>query len=690
MPAIFLLLLNVYLLLFCFNSIFFSEDHNLDSISLSDDDSLSSESMSSDSEQNSENESIESYDPDIGYDSEDSENERTLNTIGDVPLRWYEEFDHIGYDLEGAKIARPAQEDKIDEFLALNEDPKSWRSVYDEETGKRIIISDKEMDYIRKIQKGVSSSRYDPEKWFIELSGATDDVMPTTATPEPKRRFIPSKWEALRIRKLAYAIRKGRIKLDKEEKPTEPQFFLIWDQQENETVKRMDHIPPPKPKLPGHSESYNPSDEYLFDEEELEEYNETPIEERKENFIPQKFNSLREVPSYKAFHKERFERCLDLYLRARARRKKPPVDLSTLVAHLPKPSELKPYPSQEAFQFNGHAGIVRTMSIDPSGQWIISGGDDKTIRLWEIKTTRCIKVWNFDTTIYSIEWNPNKKLSLIAVGTGNSIVLLMPPNATRNQKLETTELFEGLESKVFNGLTKDSIEWVRPSEDEIENGIKLKISASHDSTEAKYLTWHAKGDYLANIFAGNQTSSVLIHQISKQQTQAPFKKNKGDVQCIKFHPTKPFFFVANQKSVRVYHLVKQELTKKLSPSVQWISSLDVHPEGDNIIIGSYDRKICWFDLDLSTKPYKSLKYHQFCVRSVKYHKNYPLFASCSDDGSIHVFHGTVYSDLLSNPLIVPLKILRGHNVVDDLGVLDIVFHPTQPWIFSAGDRKSVV
>lgn len=37
-------------------------------------------------------------------------------------------------------------------------------------------------------------------------------------------------------------------------------------------------------------------------------------------------------------------------------------------------------------------------------------------------------------------------------------------------------------------------------------------------------------------------------------------------------------------------------------------------------------------------------------------------ASGSDDGSVHVFHATVYSDLLRNPLIVPLKILRAHEV----------------------------
>ena len=61
----------------------------------------------------------------------------------------------------------------------------------------------------------------------------------------------------------------------------------------------------------------------------------------------------------------------------------------------------------------------------------------------------------------------------------------------------------------------------------------------------------------------------------------------------------------------------------------------------------------WFDLDLSAKPYRALRYHQYAVRGAAFHRSYPLFASASDDATVHVFHGMVYSDLMTNPLIVP-------------------------------------
>ncbi|MES1914031.1 MAG: hypothetical protein MHM6MM_006165, partial [Cercozoa sp. M6MM] len=108
--------------------------------------------------------------------------------------------------------------------------------------------------------------------------------------------------------------------------------------------------------------------------------------------------------------------------------------------------------------------------------------------------------------------------------------------------------------------------------------------------------------------------------------------------------------------------------------------------GDHVLCGSYDRRVCWFDLDGGEFPYKTLKFHRRAVQSIRFHPgHYPLFASASDDGSLHVFHARVFSDLVTRPQLVPVKILRAHTVSSDgHGVLDCCWHPHQPWLLSAG------
>lgn len=54
---------------------------------------------------------------------------------------------------------------------------------------------------------------------------------------------------------------------------------------------------------------------------EWHKYKDEP-QRRKLHFMPQKFNSLREVPAYARYIRERFLRCLDLYLCPRAKRMK--------------------------------------------------------------------------------------------------------------------------------------------------------------------------------------------------------------------------------------------------------------------------------------------------------------------------------------------------------------------------------
>ena len=56
-------------------------------------------------------------------------------------------------------------------------------------------------------------------------------------------------------------------------------------------------------------------------------------QDRPLNFVPQRFAAMRHVPLYQAFIKERFERCLDLYLCPRAMKRKLNVRTSSNPTH---------------------------------------------------------------------------------------------------------------------------------------------------------------------------------------------------------------------------------------------------------------------------------------------------------------------------------------------------------------------
>ncbi|KAI9004862.1 NUC169 domain-containing protein [Phycomyces nitens] len=627
--------------------------------------------------------------PDIeaNYDS-DSSTEETENTIGNIPLEWYKDLPHIGYDIDGKKILKPATADELEKFLATMEDPDSWKTVRSDREGRDIVLNDEEMDIIQRLQGGnIPDADYNPYEPTVEWFTSKTEVMPLSARPEPKRRFVPSKWEAKKVMKIVRAIREGRI-VPRKPKDEKPRFYNLWGDDDKDREEHVMHVAAPKMKLPEHDESYNPPAEYLPDEEEVKQWNEMEDEERPKNYLPKKYASLRQVPAYDRFIQERFQRCLDLYLAPRVRKNRLNIDPESLVPKLPSPKDLQPFPTHQSIAYEGHTARIRCLSVHPAGLYAVSGADDQTVRLWEVSTGRCLFLWKFDAVIHSIAWNTNADMWLFAVSVGEGEVLLIaPPKLCSPEQMMTIDAFvKGGFANVDEEKSK-AVSWTRPTEDEEEKyGFKVRLVHTQ---AVKQVTWHRKGDYFATVAPDAKNFAVLIHQTTKHSTQTPFRRLKGLIQKVAFHPIKPIFFVATQIYVRVYDLMRQELVKTLQPSVKWISSIDVHPAGDNVIIGSYDKKVCWFDMDLSSRPYKSLRFHAKAVRQVTYHKRYPLFASASDDGTIQIFYGMVYNDLLQNPLIVPVKILRGHTEKDGLGVLNIEFHPTQPWIFSSGADGSL-
>ena len=520
--------------------------------------------------------------------------------------------------------------------------------------------------------------------------------MPLSAAPEPKRRFIPSKHEAKRVAQLVRAIKEGRI-LPYKPPPTEAQedeedetHYDIWANEEPKDPHVM-NIPAPKLAPPGYDLSYNPPAEYLPSEEEKQAWKDTDPEEREKEYLPAHFDSLRQVPGYNQFVKERFERCLDLYLAPRIRKNRLNIDPNSLLPKLPRPEELKPFPTLCQTIFKGHDGRVRSVAFSPDGEWMASGGDDGTVRVWGLNGHQEFVVkLSAEEAVHTVRWRPNKDTFILAAAAGEDLYFVVPPICSEAlEKASRAVLDVGFgyaasSSHANSGATpsRDSAgKWTRPGTRVEESGVLLKVAVR---SPIKALSWHRRGEFLCSVSPSGQRSSVAIHTLSKHTTQIPFRRLPGLAQTALFHPSRPLFFVATQRMIRCYDLQRQELVKVAQPGARWISSFDIHPAGDNLIVGSYDRRLLWHDLDLSSRPYKTMRFHTQAIRAVKYHKSLPLFADASDDGSLQIFHGKVVGDLMENATIVPVKMLKGHTVSSKLGVMDIDWHPRHPWCLSAG------
>jgi ribosome biogenesis protein ERB1 len=536
------------------------------------------------------------------YDSSDEEDLR--NTIGNIPVSWYENYDHIGYDSTGRKILKPKNNnsDEVSEFLRKAEDPYYWRSVRDKFTGEQVIITDADAETVKRIRKGFHPDpNFNPFPDFVDFFTHEQMIHPVTNRPETKASFIPSLSEKRMISKLVTKIKRAWQKPKVESKNKNKERFIfdqdIWaadpdPESKRAASRRRRYIPAPKVRPPHHRESYNPPPEFCATEEEIAKWKQK--DPHKRPFLAQQFPNLRSVPGYAPLVKERFNRCVDLYMCPRVRRMRADVDPEDLIPKLPRPKDLQPFPTTMAIIYKGHEDVVRSISVEPKGEYFVSGSDDKTVKVWEILTGRCFKTFQFDAPVTCVAYCPMAEKSVVAVASGRNVYLLNIHVGQRDIANLTDEMFE---TKADDKAT-DSIasEWMTVSPEnkaDWSQGHRAVIKHRH---EVGQVTWHAKGDYFAVVLPNGGNRSVIIHQLSKKRSQIPFSKSNGIIKCVLFHPSRPQFCVATDRAVRIYDLMKQELSKKLMTNCRTTSSMAIHPGGMCLFIAP-DRVLiydCYF------------------------------------------------------------------------------------------------
>ncbi|GMH50898.1 hypothetical protein TL16_g00894 [Triparma laevis f. inornata] len=669
----------------------------------------------------------------LHVDDLSSDDEEGNNTIGRVPLHWYDEYDHIGYDVKGEKVMKGTVGDgegesgvfdELQDSLSKLNDPNKRFTIYDSLNAKEVTLTPREIEVIRRIQAGAyAHPEHEGNPDYVDYFSSEKEISGiNSGRPEPKRNFQGSKIEALMVRRLLKRLKDGKIDMDyltgkkkdmnpKKEEKDDP--FLMWKGGEEDELlyrKGPTHIAAAKAKPPSTAESYNPPEEYIPNAEELEAWDKLDVEDRPYGLVvPKKFKNLRSVGAYQHSLRERFERCLDLYLAPREMKRRLNIDPESLVPQLPKPQDLKPYPSIKCVEFNTPGKPkIRDVTVSGDGQYMCSAAEDGYVRLWEIHTGRLMKSWNIGemagengetATVSSVEWNPVSGRNLILACSGSSVFVLGSGTGGEEDCETTSVLAETCVGKVKGGVVMSEkvqkvVKWnvLKVEERGVSKFSTISGPLVHIklNTKTTLSSWHSKGDYFVTVSPSAGAAAVLIHQLTKGTTQQPFGKTKGAIGDAKFHPTKPFLFVATQQYVKIYHLLKQTMVKKLLPNCKHLTSISIHSSGDHVICGTLDRKLIWFDLDLSAKPYKTLRYHTKAIRAASFHKSHPLMASCSDDGDVHVFHARVYDDLMRNPLIVPVKILKGHEVVGRLGGLGLVWCRRLPWLITCGADGRIV
>jgi len=244
---------------------------------------------------------------------------------------------------------------------------------------------------------------------------------------------------------------------------------------------------------------------------------------------------------------------------------------------------------------NGHIGSVYGVGWSPDGSRLASCGLDQKIRFWDPTTGACVRVLRDpsldDTLFFSLAWRPDGHF--LACGT-------------MLQGVRIWDVSTGLQSRAED-MQASSIRQVAWSSD----GMRL-VGAGEDG---HVYVWNAKGDRLLLRLVGHQgiVTSVAWSLDNRWIASGSNNYDSGEL------------FVWNAHSGEGVCVVAEH--------PRGISTLAWAPNGDQVVSGDSEGKLCWWDVH-SGKCVQVQEAHQGVVRSLRLSPDSSTLGSCGDDGAI--------------------------------------------------------
>lgn len=285
--------------------------------------------------------------------------------------------------------------------------------------------------------------------------------------------------------------------------------------------------------------------------------------------------------------------------------------------------------------FLGHIGTVKFVAFTPNGKNAISGGDDYTLRVWEIDTGVCIKIFKFNPS-----WGDERNsFALSSDATFALVGCLYSPS-------ELLEIETGRCLKVFENC-----------------GYPVSVALSSDVRYA---------------VSGN-IESIGLWEVTTGKCLRDFKlKPDVYVQSTAFSSDPRFAlfaFAGKDKAMQLWDVETGTPIRSFEGHTDHVNSVAISQDGRYAVSGSDDHSLRLWEVETG-RCIKVLEGHTHCVNVVALSLDGKYILSGSVDNTIRVW------DVETGKCI---SVINGH----DGHVESVAFSSDGRYILSGGSDETI-
>ncbi|KAG9054182.1 hypothetical protein FS842_005878 [Serendipita sp. 407] len=242
----------------------------------------------------------------------------------------------------------------------------------------------------------------------------------------------------------------------------------------------------------------------------------------------------------------------------------------------------------------GHAGVVWSVSFSPDGRFIVSGSDDRTVRLWDMETGHQLST--------SFEGHSNRVISVAFSPDGRRIV---------------------------SGSDKTVRIW------DVETGQHLASLNGHSN-----VVWStAFSPDNRRVVSGSFDKTVRIWDVDTGQQLGPsLEGHSGIVKCVIFSPDgQQVISCSDDRTIRIWDADTGQQLESLEGHTREVNCVALSPDGQRLVSGCDDESVFIWDMKTGQQLGSPLKGHSGFVKCIAFSPDGHCIASGSSDGTMRLW-----------------------------------------------------